>query len=151
MSKRVREIKRVLTRKWFVLALLVVAVVTAVMLVAAALGWWRVLAVGGVLWASGLSIVLIRNYQVNRRVDRRTHQGVVNGYVETQPSAKDPLLNPRRSPDPAEAAGVARLLQAQYIGRLDRAEAALARAVARLDETGAGPREAGDGARPRDL
>ncbi|CCI54878.1 hypothetical protein [Nostocoides jenkinsii] len=97
--------------------------------------WWLVvLAIAAMLGLLGV-IALNTNTLV------RSHRTAWDRSVRTG-GASAPLLTSGVVSAPAtekDLTGALRLLQAQYVGRLDRAQTTLERAAAKLDAAGAGP------------
>ncbi len=103
------------------------AALSAVVVAGAALQvWW----LSGAGVAAFLSAILVVALDADRRVRRMRPLG-------RQPGARGPARRSTAPPEPppppeSNAVGTVRLLQAQYVGRLDRMQSSLDRAVAEM-------------------
>lgn len=90
-------------------------------------GWWWlvVLALAGMLGGIGVIVVNIYLLQRSQRAAVERRLAAANAPVQAATSSG------------ADVAGTVRLLQAQYVARLDRAQSALERAAALLEREGA--------------
>ena len=104
----------------------------------AALSWWwlAVAALAGMLAVIG---VVVLNTNLLLRAHRKAFDRA--GRVPGGPAVVATTAGP--STNQADVTGTVRLLAAQYVGRLDRAQSALERAAARLGEKTAGPADHG--------
>lgn len=105
-------------------------VLSALVVAGAALRWWWLFAAG--IAAFGSSILLVA-LDVDRRA--RSVSSSVKQLAKRRPPAPARPAAPPPAPrveDRADLVGTVRLLQAQYVGRLDRMEARLERALTDL-------------------
>lgn len=124
-----------LSRK-FVLGATVLTFLAAAAVVTLFVGQETLAAVAGVLMALVIGVVVLDAATTLRRTERQLDKLLKTARV----AARAPRVPPRApsSPDPSPVAreadllGTIRLLQAQYVGRLDRSQATLEAAADRL-------------------
>lgn len=107
-------------------ALAALAVLTLAALVGILGGWWRLTAAALALDLLVIGVVAADTNRQVRRNARRLQRGVRAVSHDAMPVA------PRSSAGRGDDGGVARILQAQYVGRLDRAQSSLEEAAAEL-------------------